>query len=143
MMGGAERQTAVYLRGISGIRPKVPADATQLEAKAKKAMSRQAFAYVKAGAGASHTIDNNIAGFAKWRIVPRMLRDVSNRDASVELFGRRLDSPLLLAPIGVLELAHDKADIGVARAARTEGIPMIFSNQASRPMEEVARKSVV
>ena len=77
MMGGAERQTAVYLRGISGIRPKVPADATQLEAKAKKAMSRQAFAYVKAGAGASHTIDNNIAGFAKWRIVPRMLRDVS------------------------------------------------------------------
>jgi lactate 2-monooxygenase len=68
-----------------------------------------------------------------------MLRDVSRVDTSVELFGRRLEAPLLLAPIGVLELAHREADAAVARAARATGTPMIFSNQASRPMEAVAQ----
>ena len=138
MMGGPERQTAVYLRGVGGVRPKVPADATQLEERAAKVMSKRAFAYVAAGAGTSETIANNREGFRRWRIVPRMLRDVSQRDASVELFGRRLWSPFLLSPLGVLELAHDDADMAVARAARAEEIPMVFSNQASYPMERVA-----
>jgi lactate 2-monooxygenase len=140
MLGGPERQTAIYLRGVGGARPKVPPDATQLEARARKAMSRRAFAYVAAGAGTSQTIRNNRAGFERWRIVPRVLRDVSHRDTGVELFGRRLASPFLLSPIGVLELAHDDADLAVARAAREEGIPMILSNQASTPMERVAQE---
>ena len=69
-------------------------------------MSREAYAYVAAGAGGGRTIAANREAFDRVRIVPRMLRDVSARDTSVELFGRRLDSPFLLAPIGVLELAH-------------------------------------
>ena len=80
----------------------------------------------------------NRAAFARHRIVPRMLRGAARPDTSVELFGRRLDSPFLLAPVGVLELAHREADVAVARAARATGVPMIFSNQASRPMEECA-----
>ena len=67
-----------------------------------------------------------------------MLRDASTRDLSVELFGRRLASPFLLAPIGVLEMAHREADLAVARAAAGEGIPMILSSQASVPMEQCA-----
>ena len=62
----------------------------------------------------------NRAAFARHRIVPRMLRGVERPDASVELFGRRLDSPFLLAPVGVLELAHREADVAVARAARAD-----------------------
>ena len=139
-MGGPERQTSIYLRGVSGTRPKVPADATQLEERAKKAMSRRAWAYVAAGAGTSQTVQNNREGFAPWRIIPRVLRDVEKRDPGVELFGRRLPSPFLLCPVGVLELAHDDCDLAVARAARSEGIPMIFSNQASTPMERVAKE---
>src|SRR5207237_4651950 len=80
----------------------------------------------------------NRAGLERMRIVPRVLHDVSHRDTSVELFGRRLPGPFLLAPVGVLELAHRDADLAVARAAAAEGVPMIFSNQASRPMEECA-----
>ena len=68
-----------------------------------------------------------------------MLRDVERRDTSVELFGRRLPHPFLLAPVGVLELAHPEADCAVARAARDTGTTMVFSNQASKPMEGVAR----
>src|SRR5215216_4789382 len=118
-MWGALRQTAIYRAG--------------------KAMPEEAFAYIAGGAGTGSTVRANRAGFERWRIVPRMLRDVSGRDSSVELFGRRLPSPFLLCPVGVLEMVHRDADVAVARAAAREGVPMIFSNQASRPMEECAK----
>lgn len=103
-------------------------------------MSREAWAYTAGGAGTGATMVANRNAFDRWKIVPRMLRDVSQRDLSVELFGARLPAPLLLAPIGVLELLHPDADLAVARAARTLGVPMIFSNQASMPMEACARE---
>ena len=101
-------------------------------------MTREAYAYIAGGAGLEGTIDANRAAFDRRRIVPRMMRDVSERDLSVELFGRRLPTPFLIAPIGVLELAHRDADVAVAKAAASEGVPMIFSNQASRSMEDCA-----
>jgi lactate 2-monooxygenase len=101
-------------------------------------MTSEAFAYVAGGAGAEETMWANRRAFERIAIVPRMLRDVSVRDTSVELLGRRLPAPVLLAPIGVLELAHREADVAAARAAASLGVPAIFSSQASRPMEEVA-----
>jgi lactate 2-monooxygenase len=136
---GLKRQTEIYLRGASGLRPKVPPSPQRLQARGRRALSRNSYAYIAAGAGAESTMGSNRAAFDRWRIVPRMLRDVSRRDSSIELFGKRQKSPFLLAPIGVLELAHDEADVAVARAAGAEGVPMIFSNQASAPMEEIAR----
>ncbi|HEY1358509.1 MAG TPA: lactate 2-monooxygenase [Thermoleophilaceae bacterium] len=137
-MAGLDRQTEIYLGGVSGVRPRVPIDAERLQARAEQAMAPDAFAYIAAGAGNESTLRANRAAFERWRIVPRMLRDVSERDTSVELFGRRLQSPFLLAPIGVLELAHRDADLAVAAAAKATGVPMIFSNQASKPMETCA-----
>jgi isopentenyl diphosphate isomerase/L-lactate dehydrogenase-like FMN-dependent dehydrogenase len=101
-------------------------------------MTKEAFAYVAGGAGAEETMRANRRAFERVAIVPHALCDVSQRDTSVELFGRRLPAPLLLAPIGVLDLAHGDADVAAARAAASVGIPMILSSQASRPMEEVA-----
>ena len=138
-MSGLERQTTIYRSGISGIRPKVPTDAQKLEARARRKMGRNAFAYVAAGAGSGDSVGGNRRAFDRWRIVPRMLRDVSERDTSVELFGRRLPVPFLLAPIGVLELAHRDADRAVARAARSCGVGVVISSQASTPMEEITR----
>lgn len=102
-------------------------------------MSREGFAYVAGGAGTEETMRENRAAFERWRIVPRMLRDVSSRDPRVEILGTPMASPFLLCPIGVLEMAHRDADVAVARAAAAEGIPFVFSNQASRPMEETAK----
>ena len=137
-MIGVRRQTQIYLEGVSGRRPPIPLDADRLEAAAQKRMRREAFDYVAAGAGNERTVAANRAAFERWRIVPRMLRDVERRDTSIELFGQRLPSPFLLAPVGVLELAHPEADCAVARAARDTGTGMVFSNQASKPMEGVA-----
>ena len=136
-MSGLERQTTIYRSGVSGLKPKVPTDAVKLEERARKKMRREAFAYVAAGAGTGDSVAGNRRALGRWRIVPRVLRDVSERDTSVELFGRRHSVPFLLAPIGVLELAHRDADGAVARAARKTGVGMVLSSQASTPMEEV------
>ena len=133
-----DRQKEIYLNGFAGIQPTVPVSIHSLEETAKKIMSPHAYAYIAGGAGNESTLHDNRAGFEKYKIVPRMLRDVSVRDISIELFGQKLSSPLLLAPIGVLEMAHPKADLAVGRAAASLNVPYIFSNQASKPMDVVA-----
>ena len=135
---GRVRQAAIYRSGISGIRPNVPTSWPALVARAERAMSREGFAYLTGGAGSESTIFNNRNGFDEWQIVPRVLRDVSRRDLSVTLFGQTLPAPLLLAPVGVSSMAHSEADVGAAKAAAAESIPMVFSNQASRSMEDCA-----
>jgi lactate 2-monooxygenase len=135
---GTDRQKTIYLGGTGRKRPLISTRASQLEAQARGRMSAGAFAYIAGGAGEERTMAANRSAFDRWRIVPRYLRDVAERDTAVELFGARLDSPFLVAPIGVLEMVHPEADRAVARAAAAEGVPFIFSNQASVPMEAAA-----
>jgi lactate 2-monooxygenase len=136
---GRERQFEIYVGGARGTYPTVPVSFERLESVARKQMSPEGYAYIAGGAGTEGTMRENRAAFERWRIVPRMLRDVSTRDPSVDVLGTRFSSPFLLCPIGVLEMAHRDADVAVARAAASEGVPFVFSNQASRPMEETAR----
>ena len=138
LMGARARQQDIYLAGVRGSTPAVPVAPQRLERVARRRMSRSGFAYIAGGAGAERTMAANRAAFDGWRIVPRVLNDVSVRDTRVTLFGRELGAPLLLAPVGVLEMAHREADTAVAAAAGGAGVPMIFSNQASRSMEDCA-----
>lgn len=135
---GREAQSAIYRAGVSGRTPRIPVGFAGLERAAQRRMSRAAFAYVAGSAGLERTDRADTAAFGGHRIVPRVLRDVSARDLGIELFGKRRATPLLLAPIGVLDLAHPSADAGAARAAAALGIPAVLSNQASTPMETVA-----
>jgi lactate 2-monooxygenase len=130
-------QSDVYRAGISGTKPRVPVDAERLEATARRALSAEAFAYIAGGAGAERTVRANAAAFDRWQVWPRPLHDVATRDLSIDLFGRRRPTPLVLAPLGVMELAHGDADLAVARAAASLGVPYAISNQASFPMEEI------
>src|SRR3954463_8297402 len=135
---GRRRQNEVYRAGVYGRSPRVRVAARALQAHAKQALNARAYAYVAGGAGDEVTQRANRAAFDRWAVIPRVLRDVSTRDTSVELFGRRLPAPLLLGPVGALELVHREADRAVARAAASTGVPMVFSNQASVSMEDCA-----
>lgn len=135
---GRERQFEVYVGGARGALPHVPVSVERLERAARRTMSPQGYAYVAGGAGTEETIRSNREAFERRRIVPRMLRDVSSRDTAVEILGTPFSTPFALCPIGVLDMAHRDADLAVARAAAAEGIPFVFSNQASVPMEETA-----
>ena len=135
---GRRRQDAIYRAGVYGRHPRVPTVYRALAGEAKRRLDARAYGYVAGGAGDEDTQRADRAAFDRWAVVPRVLRDVSRRDTSVELFGRRLPAPLLLGPVGALELVHPEADLAVARAAAAVGVPMVFSNQASVPMETTA-----
>jgi lactate 2-monooxygenase len=130
-------QSDIYRAGISGTRPRVPVDPAALEEAARHRLRPEAIAYIAGGAGAERTMAANRAAFDRRQIWPRPLRDVSTRDLSIDLLGRRRPTPLILAPLGVMEMAHPDADLAVARAAASLGVPYTLSNQASFPMEEV------
>lgn len=133
-----DRQKEIYVGGFGGSKPNLPTRYLELENKAKAHMSAEAFAYIAGGAGLEATMTENRRAFDRIRIVPRMLRDISERDLTTELLGQKLPAPLLTAPIGVLEMAHPQGDLAVAKATAGLGVPMIFSNQASYPMEQCA-----
>ena len=135
---GRRRQRLIFVHGLGHKVSRVPVEFSALEERARGAMTKRGFAYAAGGAGDEQTMVANRAAFDRWRIVPRILCDVSRRDLSVTLFGKRLPTPLILAPIGVLEMVHPRADLAVARAAAAERVPFIFSNQASVPMERCA-----
>jgi lactate 2-monooxygenase len=136
---GMQRQQQVYTLGLTGGALSVPVSLSLLEQKAKDVLSAPAFDYLAGGAGGESTIRSNGEAFYRWRIVPRMLRDVSKRDLSVELFGEQLPAPVILGPVGVQGILHAEGEVASARAAAALGLPFTLSTAASRSIEEVAR----
>ncbi|MCH5641060.1 alpha-hydroxy-acid oxidizing protein [Gordonia sp. ABSL49_1] len=137
---GRVRQNEIYTAGIHRRPPRVPTDFAELERRARRAMSDRAWAYIAGGAGEGRTMDANRAALEKWAIVPRVLRDVSERTLEIELFGQKLPAPVLFAPVGAGSLAAPDADVHIGHAAAEIGVPYIFSNQGSASMERVARQ---
>src|SRR5579875_3152111 len=135
---GRDRQDAIYRAGIHGRRPRVPTDYATLERQARRHAPAVGWAYADAAAGEGATMRANREAFERWKIVPRMLRDVSRRDLSIELFGRRLPAPVLFGPVGASELLHPEADLAIARAAAELEVPYVFTSQACAPMEACA-----
>ncbi|WP_067814398.1 lactate 2-monooxygenase [Actinomadura kijaniata] len=138
MSAPADFQNEIYLNGLGDTLPGLPTDLTRLEALAEGRLSAQAFGYVAGAAGSEATARANREAFDRWRIVPRMLRDVAERDLSVEVLGTPMPAPVLLAPIGVQSILHPDGELATARAAAGTGLPVILSTASSYAMEEVA-----
>ena len=131
-------QDEIYFNGLSGVVPDLPADLTRLEDLARQRLAPEAFGYISGGAGSGDTVAENAAAFRRWRIVPRMLTDVSAPSFASTVLGATLPVPMLLAPVGVLKVAHPDGEEAVARAAGALGVPMVASTAASATIEEVA-----
>ncbi|MDX1407225.1 MAG: alpha-hydroxy-acid oxidizing protein, partial [Saprospiraceae bacterium] len=137
-MKGLDRQREIYLAGAAGRKPVVPVDYQTLRAAAQRVLSHRAFTYIDGGAGLRRTLVHNTDAFAAWRILPRMLHGNDRVETTTTVLGQGFSSPVMTAPVGVLELAHRSADIGLAQACHATDTPMIFSSQASRQMEDCA-----
>jgi lactate 2-monooxygenase len=131
-------QDEIYLNGLAWAVPPYPTDLSRLEEAARAVMTPRAWDYVAGAAGSGDTARENLEAFRRWRIVPRMLTDVSAPSYATTVLGTELAAPILLAPVGVLGIAHPDAEPAVARAAAAAGVPMILSTAASTAMEEVA-----
>ncbi len=132
------RQIDVYRVGRRTDPGFIPLAVEDLEAKARAILSAEAYDWIAGTAGRGDTGRNNLAAFDHWRIAPRMLCDIADRDLSVELFGYKLTQPLMIAPIGVQAAAHANGEKATAAAAAALGVPFVLSNVASFSMEDVA-----
>jgi len=133
-------QLGIYLGGLTGQQPELPMTFDEFEEWAPDAMGPEIWSYVSGGAGNEHTQRANVAAFERWGLMPRVLRGAAQRDVTVEMFGHRYDTPLMLAPVGVIGLCdrNGHGDLATARAAAASGVPMIASTLMQDPMEDVA-----
>ena len=132
---GAMIQNAIY---IAQQPPEWPITADDWERAAAARLDPGAYGYIAGGAGSESTARANLEAFDRHRIRPRMLSGNTVRDLSVEVLGLRSPAPFLLAPIGVLSIAHEDAEPAVGRASASSGVPMVLSGAATRSLEEVA-----
>lgn len=117
----------------------MPTDPSELERRARRVMSRRAWAYVAGGAGDGRTMRHNRAAFEQWRVVPRMLHGTERRELATEVLGTRLPAPLLLAPVGAAGLVRPDSDLLIAAGAASARTPYVFSSQGCNPLEDTAR----
>jgi lactate 2-monooxygenase len=131
---GSQVQTAVYVAGESAW----PISPDEWEARAAEALDPGPFDYIAGGAGSESTMRANREAFERRRLVPRMLRGNRERDLAVEVLGTTSPLPFLLAPVGVLSIAHPDGELAAGQAAAAIGVPLVVSSAASHSLEQVA-----
>jgi 4-hydroxymandelate oxidase len=109
-----------------------------LEALARERLSPQAWAYYRGGAGDEHTLRANLAAWAGLPLLPRVLQPLAGHHTRVDLLGRTLAHPLLLAPVAYQAMAHPDGERATALAAAAQGAGMVLSCQSSVAVEAVA-----
>ncbi|MFJ6018948.1 alpha-hydroxy-acid oxidizing protein [Nocardiopsis alba] len=136
----ARYQDGVYADATNGALPHLPYDHDELRDRAREILDPGPFGYVEGSAGRERTADANVEAFSRYALRPRGLRPGAENagDTGVTLFGERYPSPLLTAPVGVLEQVHPESELALARGANALGVPVVLSTAASTSMEEVA-----
>ncbi len=96
------------------------------------------FHYADGGSYAEQTLARNVSDLANIALRQRVLKDMSELDTGIELFGEKLSMPLALAPVGALGMYARRGEVQAAQAAETKGIPFTLSTVSICPIEEVA-----
>jgi lactate 2-monooxygenase len=131
---GTQVQNEIYISGESPW----PVGADDWEAQAAEKLEAGPLGYIAGGAGAEATMRANREALERRRLRPRMLGAHIERDISVEVLGTASPFPFLLAPVGVLSIAHPEGELAPARAAAAARVPFVLSTAASHSIEEIA-----
>ena len=111
---------------------------SDFEPLARAKISAMAYEYVAGGAADEITLRDNREAFDRLRLLPRILVDVSKIDTSVEIFGQRLEAPILLAPVAYHKIFHSEGETATAQGAGKAGVNMVLSSFSNTSVEEVA-----
>ncbi|SMX47991.1 (S)-mandelate dehydrogenase [Maliponia aquimaris] len=109
-----------------------------LRRMARRRIPRFAFDLVDGGAESERNLRRNSEAFEDVQLTPRYMRDVSQIDTGVDVFGQRYAAPFGMAPIGMLNAFWPNADLTLARMCLRENIPYVASSAASTTLEQLA-----
>lgn len=113
---------------------------TDYRKAAQKRLPPFLFHYIDGGAYAEKTLGRNVSDLADVALRQRVLKDMSQLDTSIDLFGEKLALPAVLAPVGLLGMFARRGEVQAAQAADKKGIPFTMSTVSVCPIEEVAPK---
>ena len=116
-----------------------PVNILEFEPLARARLSPMAYEYLSGGGGNEVTLGLNRERFDAIFLQPRVLADASAIDTGVELFGRELPHPILLAPTAFHKLFHPEGEIATARGAAAAGATLVASTLSTTSIEEIAR----
>jgi len=113
-------------------------NAADFEVQARERLDEGAYGYFAGGAGDERTLRDNIEAYARRRLRPRVLVDVSGVTATTTVLGAEVSMPLLVAPVAFQRVAHPDGEPATARAAADAGTVMCLSTLATASAQEVA-----
>jgi 4-hydroxymandelate oxidase len=115
-----------------------PLNLFEYEQLATKCLSQMALDYYASGAWDEVTLRDNRAAFERFKLRPRVLVDVSDRNLTTKVLGQPLQMPLFIAPMAFQCLANPQGEIATATAAASAGVGMVLSTLSTKSIEEVA-----
>src|SRR5688572_21613041 len=107
------------------------------QAAARELLPQMAFDYIAGGSDDEVTLRENRTAYDRWRLKPRMLAGIGERDLSVSVLGQQFSMPIGIAPTAYHRLAHEQGEIGTVRGAGAVGALMCVSTAATYAIEEI------
>ncbi|NXN68399.1 HAOX1 oxidase, partial [Himantopus himantopus] len=108
------------------------------EEYAKKFLPKSVYDYYRSGADDQETLADNVAAFSRWKLYPRVLRDVSVMDLSTSVLGQKISMPVCVGATAMQRMAHADGETATAKACHAMGTGMMLSSWATSSIEEVA-----
>ena len=109
-----------------------------VRALAMRRVPRSVFDYTDGAAGSELTLRRSVEAYSRVEFTPRVLRDVSEVDCSVEMLGQRSTLPFALGPTGFTRMMHHVGEPAVAKVAGDVGIPYALSTLGTTSVEALA-----
>jgi 4-hydroxymandelate oxidase len=114
-------------------------DVFDFQTAAQKVVPPAHWGYLMTGVDGEETLKANRDGFNRYQLRTKRFVDVSRLDMSIELFGAKFNSPIVLCPVGSQRAFHRDGEVGAAKAAGAKGHLQILSTQTSIGVEDVAK----
>src|SRR3954471_24218636 len=114
-------------------------DVFDFEAAAQKVVPPAHWGYLMSGVDGEATLKANRDGYSRYQLKTRRFVDVSRVETSIELFGAKFSSPVLMCPIGSAGAFHADGEVAVARAAQIKNQLQVVSTQASKSIEDIVK----
>ncbi|MDJ0900137.1 MAG: alpha-hydroxy acid oxidase [Xenococcus sp. MO_188.B8] len=105
---------------------------------AMRRIPKMVFDFIDGGAGTETALKRNVASFRSIQLIPRVATGAMPKDIGVSLFGTNYQAPFGVAPMGLCNLVSQGADLAIAKAASTAGIPYINGTTSTTTIEDIA-----